>query len=132
MGLEAGQGRFNLIRHRGDPHTAVLASGHTVTKQDYIYIPDGDGVTQAFRCADYHGEHFIYANPLYLVDGPEGRGHWFAMCTCGSQAIKIGPTDVRTTHETGAEKSLLVCYVYMLTLESEGVGRHVTGHKKWW
>lgn len=122
---------FNVIRFRGDQTKVQLVTGEIVEKQDFIYVKDNENKVHAMPCADYHGEHFIYADPRYNLDGDEGRGHWFAMCTCGSPAVKIGWTDVVLTHGEG-ERAMIVCYVYMLTLEKEGVGAHMTGHRKWW
>lgn len=123
--------RFNIVKHRGDPKTAVLESGDTVTKEEYIYFPDENGQMRSVQCADYHGEHFVYKNPLAFMDGPQWRGQWFAMCTCGSMAVVLDPKTAES-HTAGMKTSLLVCYNYMLTLEQFGVGRHATGHRQWW
>jgi hypothetical protein len=120
---------FNIVRHRGDPKEAVLLSGHRVTKQESVFFQDGDGGWHSAKCADYHTEHFVYLNPLYMDDGPKGRGQWFAMCTCGSPAVIIDPLTA-AGHETDAKMSLLVCYLYQTTLSQYGVGQHTTGGRQ--
>ncbi len=131
MGMNPGGYRFNVVHHRGDPKSAVLESGDTVEKQEYVYFPDADGRMRAVKCADYHGEHFVYLNPLAFKDGPQWRGQWFAMCTCGSMAVIIDPAESSETHESQATQSLLVCYAYQLTMHEFGVGRHTTSGRAW-
>lgn len=130
---------FNMVKGRGDPKTATLESGHVVTKEERVYfrIPDDAqlgnlmaGDWHSVRCADYHGEHFVYIDPVYLEDGPHAKGHWFAMCTCGSPAVIVEP-DVGGFQETGIKEQLLVCYAYTYSLYAEGFGRHTTTGRKW-
>ena len=92
----SGNGRnpFNIVKQRNSPTEAILTTGQRVEKQDFVFfklpgeigkLKTGDWVS--IKCADYHNEHFIYIDPVYLKEGKEGIGHWFAMCTCGSPAI---------------------------------------------
>lgn len=130
--------KFNIIKRRGSPSEAILESGHKVEKQEYVFlrVPTQIGSFRAgdwisLKTADYHGEHFIYIDPLYLEDGQRGHGHWFAMCTCGSPAVIINPTDTGL-HDSAETNDLLVCYHYMLTRQTGGHGRHLTtGKRKW-
>jgi hypothetical protein len=133
--------RFNIIKHRGDPKEATTLSGHTVKKEEFVYlrVPTDmsahlhEGDWMMVKCADYHNEHFVYVNPLYLLDTEEGKNQWFALCTCGSPAVIINPKDAALTHEEAYAGNMLVCYVYMLTLTNFGVGRHSTGEgRRWW
>jgi hypothetical protein len=119
---------FNIIRHRGDPTTATLASGDIVKKEPFLFFQDQDGIWRKVKCADYHGEHFIFLDPEWL----KGKiGRWFAMCTCGSAAVMISPKDARG-HESEIAEQLLVCYVYQDTLTNYGTGMHATKSRKWW
>lgn len=119
---------FSVIHHRGDPTSAVLAGGVTVTKQDYVFFRDPDGAWRKVKCADYHGEHFLFIDPEW----EKGKiGRWFAMCTCGSPAVIISPSDARG-HESEIEEQLLVCYVYQQTLQTHGIGEHATHSRRWW
>jgi len=134
-GIDFSNYLFNRVKHRGDPKTAVLETGDVVTKEDRVYfrIPDeaqvGNlkaGEWMTMKCADYHGEHFIYIDPLYQVDNPESKKHcWFAMCTCGSPAVFVNP-DVGVLQGGLPNEQLLVCYAYTYSLWAEGFGRHTT------
>jgi hypothetical protein len=130
--------KFNIIKHRGSPTEAMLASGHKVEKQEYVFlrIPTQIGSYRAgdwisLKTADYHGEHFIYIDPLYLEDGEAGRGHWFAMCTCGSPAVIVNPQETGLS-DSPERDNLLVCYHYMVTRQAYGHGRHLTSGKRRW
>jgi hypothetical protein len=86
--------RVNALKHRGDPKSAILESGHTVTKEEYLYFTaPSDGTNpetkQAVPCMDYHDAHFLYVNPLYELNGPAGYGQVPFMCTCGAMANVI-------------------------------------------
>lgn len=129
---------FNIISDRNSPTEAVLTSGQRVEKQDFVFfkLPGEIGLLKAgdwvsIKCADYHNEHFIYIDPVYLKDGQEGVGHWFAMCTCGSPAVII---DVHATkeHDVQEDRNLLVCYHYMLMKTTHGHGWHVGQDGRKW
>lgn len=138
--------QFNIVRKRGSPTEVTLQSGHKVEKQDYVYYrkpnPDASapGDWSMVKCSDYHGEHFVYLDPLYNdpaahVDPNKrdtGRGHWFAMCTCGSPAVIVGP-DEAAKEDSNCKEQMLVCYIYHLTLVQDGWGRHAdqAGMRKW-
>ena len=129
---------FNIISNRSSPNEATLSTGEVVKKQEHVYfkLPGEVGKLKAgewvsIKCADYHNEHFVYIDPVYLKDGKEGLGHWFAMCTCGAPAVIL---DVNTTkqHESLENVNLMVCYHYMLTKTNFGHGYHVGQDKKRW
>lgn len=125
---------FNIIKSRGDPKVAVTLSGHTVTKQNEVYCksPFDTESWVSIKCADYHNEHFIYVDPVYNMDSDKGgKGHWFAMCTCGSPAVIVGMREGEV-HETGLEENLLVCYHYTATLLQYGHGWHQGQDKRVW
>jgi hypothetical protein len=136
--IDAGGGnfegfRFNIIKHRGDPQTAETLSGHTVKKESHVYLKSPyDNKVISLRCADYHGEHFVYINPMYEKDGSDGLGQWFAMCTCGSPAVIIGPMAAQS-HDEGLWENMLVCYAFAMTQASHGHGWHQgqEPRKKW-
>lgn len=137
---------FNIVRQRASPNEVTLTSGHTVEKMERVYFrppnadASGPGEWQVVKCADYHGEHFVYLDPLYetpaLLTNPDkkdtGRGHWFAMCTCGSPAVILGPEEAKF-EESGIEEQLLVCYIYHATLKKDGWGKHADQHgrRRW-
>jgi len=130
---------FNIIHQRGSPNEATTLSGHKVKKEEFVFlkVPTDMGFYKAgdwisVKCADYHGEHFVYVNPLYLMDGPKAKDQWFALCTCGSPAVIINPREAGLTHETNVKGNMLVCHVYTSTLLQYGVGRHVTGGGREW
>lgn len=132
---------YNIVKHRGSPTEATTLSGDHVEKQEHVYfkVPDEAQLGQFMggewiylKCADYHNEHFLYVDPVFLKEGAEAAGHWFAMCTCGSPAViidKIGSI----IHDGNVEKeNLLVCYHYMLTKSNYGHGWHVGQDKRKW
>lgn len=123
--------RFNIIRQRGDPKKAVLQSGHTVEKLEHVFIKSPENAFISLRCADYHNEHFVYIDPLYNADGAVGKGHWFAMCTCGSPAVIVGPSGARS-HEQGIRENMLVCMAYTTTLLEFGTGFHSGQDQRAW
>lgn len=122
--------KFNIIKHRGDPTEAETASGHTVEKQTYVYFRDPQGEYQYVRCAQYHNEHFIYVDPVFNEDGPQARGRWFAMCTCGSPAVLVGEDIGGAVFDP--EGKLLVCQEHTRTLLQTGIGQHQTGDGRRW
>ena len=145
--LEGKDYVFNRVRNIGGPTEVTLQTGHVVTKEEYVYfqIPNvdasGPGDWTKIKCADYHGEHFVYLDPLYNAPAVHvdpnkaltGRGHYFAMCTCGSLAVIVGPSDAEL-QESDATESLLVCYIYHATLDMYGWGRHADqagARRKW-
>jgi hypothetical protein len=113
---------FNIVKHRGDPKSAFLQSGHTVLKEDYVFFKDDRGMVQKMKCSDYHGTHFVYLDPVYN-DDEKGKGHWAFMCTCGSPAVIVGPGEAELEDVDSGER-LLVCMAYHQTLKAYGVGQH--------
>lgn len=129
---------FNIITNRSSPNEATLSTGEIVEKQEFVFfmLPGEVGKLKAgewvsIKCADYHNEHFLYIDPVYLKDGKEGLGHFFAMCTCGSPAIIIDPSTT-AEHGTKEDVNLMVCYHYMLMKTTFGHGWHVGQDKKQW
>jgi hypothetical protein len=138
------QHSFNIIKTRGDPDVATTLTGHHVTKKERVIIPSPfDGTMISLLVADYHDEHFVYIDPLFEKDLPENdeRSYWFAMCTCGSPAGIIGPSDANI-HEgvslydrltgKGVGENLLVCQFYYGTLLANGYGWHANQDPKQW
>lgn len=135
---------FNIVRQRASPTEVVLESGHKVTKERWLFvkvpsqnvkIENGQIVEEEwekFEASEYHGEHFLYVDPLYHVDGPEGKGHSAFMCTCGSPGTLVGPSAGKL-EESGRIRKMVVCYIYSLTLQNYGTGMHAdqVGRKKW-
>jgi hypothetical protein len=102
-----GKYQFNIIRHRGDPQTAETLSGHTVRRQEKVFVREAIETFQSngvILCAPYD-DHFVYLDPV------NEQGHWFAMCTCGSPAVVVNG-------------NTLVCYIHTNT------GSHI-GMSKW-
>ncbi len=149
--LPRGGARRNNIRQRGSPTKVTLESGHQVEKQEYVYFPmpdDQDDVVskspvqwRMVKTSDYHGEHFLYLDPKYLgtpapsdPNSPsQGLGHWFAMCTCGSPAVIVGPKDA-ALEDSDCPEQLLVCIYYHNTLIEDGrAGKHADqeGRRLW-
>jgi len=129
---------FNTATRHGSPTKAMTLSGHEVEKQETIYfkIPASLGQLKAgswisLKCADYHNEHFLYIDPVYLMEGPEAKGHWFAMCTCGSPAIIIEP-GATADHDSPESGNLLVCKQYMDTKTTYGTGTHLGQEQREW
>lgn len=114
----------NIIKHRGDPNKARLKSGHTIEKTEFVVVKDEKEVWHTFMCMDYHGEHFVYLDP---VNRPGG---WFAWCTCGSPAVIISPSTARTLGVTKQIYRILACYHHTNTSLAYGLlkGGHAT---KW-
>lgn len=137
---------FNIVKQRASPTKVQLDSGHFVEKQDYVYYQapnedaSGPGEWGMVKCSDYHGEHFVYLDPMYHEDpkqidpntGQTGRGHWFAMCTCGSPAVIVG-TEEAQREISDYVGTLLVCYIYHSTLVEDGFGTHADqqGRRRW-
>ncbi len=129
--------KFNIIKHRGSPNEATTLSGHKVEKQEHVYYlkPSPYGRNEQWvmvKCADYHGEHFVYCDPLYNNSKGEGIGHVAFMCTCGSQAVIVGPVEAALENSRAVEQ-LLVCLIYHHTLREYGVGKHShqEGRREW-
>ncbi len=123
--------KYNLVSRRGDPKEAKLQSGHTVHKSEYLYFTEPDDGAKpehpiAVEAAEYHGEHFLYVDPLYEGHGPESIGRWFAMCTCGSHAVIIDASDADRLRISHKGKSIAVCWFY--TDELHRKGEHRAGH----
>lgn len=106
---------FTIIHHRGDPTHATTVDGHKVEKREFIYVPEIGNV----KAADYHGEHFVYADPEALPPLNK-KGRWFAMCTCGSPAVIVGKEVYKS------DSGLVVCYFHA------SFGRHTTGDGREW
>lgn len=113
--------KFNIIKQRGDPTRAITLSGHEVVKQSHVYFRDNEGNWQYVRCADYHNEHFLYIDPNFNLEGQNARG-WFAMCTCGSPAVLVGPGVGGPTFNP--KEQMLVCKAHTQILIATGVGKH--------
>lgn len=99
---------FNIIHHRGQPNTAVTLSGHTVKREEKLYLVEMNtqlGLPSVLHCAQYD-DHFVYIDPENVA------GRWFAMCTCGAPAVIVN-------------SSQLVCYHHAST------GHHATGGSRW-
>jgi len=131
--------KFNIIKHRGSPTDAITLTGHKVFKQEFVYfqLPQsfggfakGDWITM--RCADYHGSHFIYIDPVYLEDGPHAKGHFFAMCTCGSPAVLAGPGEEVSIGTPDGSTLILVCLFYQNEYHRVGRGRHLNEGERMW
>lgn len=129
---------FNTATRHGSPTKATILSGHEVEKQDTVYfkVPSGIGKVKAgewisLKCADYHNEHFLYIDPVYLEEGPQSAGHWFAMCTCGSPAVIIEP-GATADHDSAEQANMLVCFQYMNTKTNYGVGTHHGQEQREW
>lgn len=131
--------RYNIIKQRGSPNKATTLTGHKVEKQDYVYfqLPQQwgglhKGAWVTVRCADYHGFHFLYIDPVYLEDGPHAAGHFFAMCTCGSSAVLVGPGQERSTGTPDGHTIMLVCLFFQNEFHKTGRGRHRNeGERRW-
>ena|SRR3990167_3674084 len=144
MGLDGFS--FNIVRQRGTPTEAILESGHKVEKQEYVYFrkpnedASGPGDWTMIKCADYHGEHFVYLDPVYNLPARKvdpnkhstGRGRFFAACTCGSPAVIVGPIDA-ALEDSDCKEQLLVCFIYHRDLVAYGWGRHADqqGMRRW-
>ncbi len=132
--------QFQLVRQVGSPDKLTLKRGkseYQIEKAEYVYFlePNDDasapGDWRTVKCADYHGEHFVFLEPTYNVlpqhvdpnKMDTGRGKWFAMCTCGSPAVIVGPAEARKEESNLAEQ-LLVCLYYHHTLTEYGFGNH--------
>jgi hypothetical protein len=106
-GFDPSKVSFSIIKHRGDPKSALTEDGIRVFKEDSVISDDpyDSNVPPRkieVRCMDYHMEHFVYIDPV------QKTGRWFAWCTCGSPAVIVGMED-----------PLLVCFFYTK------FGRHV-------
>lgn len=135
---------YNIIAHRGDPKVATTLSGHHVTKKERVIIPSPfDETMISLLIADYHDEHFVYIDPLFEKDleKEDKRRVWFAMCTCGSPAGIISPSDANVHNDVsmfdrfmgkGINENLLVCQHYFQTLLMDGYGYHVGQDDRQW
>lgn len=129
---------FNIIKQRGDPKTAITNSGHRVKKQEYVYLRDEQGTYQKLRCADYHNEHFLYIDPQFNDEIPEGKASkyrgWFAMCTCGAPAVIVGKgVGGLGSAQFSYGEMMLVCMAHTQSLLQTGIGKHATSDgRRWW
>jgi len=100
---------FSVIKHRGDPTSAVTLDGLAVSKQESLLVPEWGTFV---RAADY-GNHFLYLDPSDKI------GRWWAMCTCGAPAVIVGYDAY--AHDASKQGALVVCQVHA------GTGRHADG-----
>lgn len=115
--------KTQLIRSHGTPRKATLGD-----RVKLVPMPDGlfyDKKRELYiQCLDYDN-HFIGMNPDYLA-GKEG---WFALCSCGGQAVIVGfnayahgasPSGIEGVKEI-AKGEMLCCYQHL------SYGKHADG-----
>lgn len=112
---------FNIIRVAGIPQEATTTDNYKVYRTDKIFVPE---FFRFVKCAPYDN-HFIYEDPEFLK-GTLGR--WFAMCTCGSNAVIVGynvyKDDASPSSGSGLQTGeMLVCYRHA------EFGKHADGTK---
>ena len=73
-----------IIKVYGDLRRAETADGHTVYRQDKLYVK-GDGWNRYVKCANYDN-HFIFRDPVFN----KVVGRWEFMCSCGFAAGIVG------------------------------------------
>lgn len=101
----------SIIKHKGDPNTAITLDGYKVTRQETIFIPE---MMEMMKCAPYDN-HFIYEDPSHKP------GRWAFMCTCGGPAVYVGASAYRSQGSPTKSGHLLVCYYHLAT------GKHTDG-----
>lgn len=69
----------NVIKHWNDPRHAVTLSGHTVERQEAIYLKTHERAYQTLPTS----MHFVYRDPTVV------RGSTL-LCTCGAPAGVFG------------------------------------------
>lgn len=117
--INASEIRFSIIKQRGSPTEAMTMDGRKVFKEDHIVCqnplnPDPETMKKDLimvKCVDYHGEHFVYMDPVNKVGG------WFAWCTCGSPAVIIYGM---SAYSGMTDSMMLACFFHAQ------FGRHVT------
>jgi hypothetical protein len=129
-GLPRSPVPLNIIRHRGDPKSAILDSGDIVKKEEYVYFKDDQGRYQKLECAEYHTAHFVFLDPRYMRSGPQAQS-WFALCTCGSAAVIVGPQDAQL-ERVDAKERMLVCMAFHQHLVQTGRGWHQGSDGRQW
>lgn len=107
--------KFSIIKHYLSPNSAVTEEGHTVKRENKIWMQDPDGFGRFVECLPYT-MHFIYKDPEF-ERGTIGK--CATMCSCGSMAVITG-YDVYKHQMSPAMKStnpgeVLVCYLHALT-----------------
>lgn len=94
---------FTIVKHMGDPNTAVTLDGYKVQRYDKLFIKDFGAFV---KCAPYDN-HFIYREPTGKL------GRWSYMCTCGGPAVYVGADAYG--HLGSPEGMMFVCYIHTLT-----------------
>lgn len=112
---------FSIIKRYLSPNSAVTGEGHTVRREDRIFLRDPSQYIRWVACAPYDN-HFIYKDPEY-EKGTIGKSA--IMCTCGSMAVIVGynayKKDASPATDSGNPGELLVCLMHAQT------GRHADG-----
>lgn len=110
--------KFSIIKQRGSPTEAMTMDGYKVYKREHIVCqnplnPDPESISDPVmvNCIDYHGEHFVYMDPVNKAGG------WFAWCTCGSPAVIIYGM---SAYSGMTDSMMLACFFHAQ------FGRHVT------
>lgn len=102
--------KFSIIKHYLSPNSAVTGEGHTVTRQERIFLLDPSGFARMVACAPYL-MHFIYKDPEF----DKGTiGKCATMCTCGAMAVIVGYNVYKQQMSPAMDSSnpgeLLVCF----------------------
>jgi len=99
---------FSVIKQRGSPTEATTLDGVKVYKQEHIVCenplnPNPEAVKDPImvKCIDYHGEHFVYLDPV------NKKNRWFAWCTCGSPAVIVYGM---TAYSGMTDSMALICF----------------------
>lgn len=112
---------FSIIKRYLSPNSAVTGEGHTVTRQDRVFLRDPAGWVRWVACPGYDN-HFIYKDPEFEM-GTVGK--CATMCTCGSMAVIVGYNAYRKDASPALDSStpgeLLVCFTHAQT------GKHADG-----
>jgi hypothetical protein len=112
---------FNIIKHYLSPNVAVTQEGHTIKREDKIFLVDPDGFARYIACPPMDN-HFIFKDPEY-DKGTIGRSA--VRCTCGAMAVIVGYNvykhDASPAMDSSNPGEMLVC------LNHATFGRHADG-----
>jgi hypothetical protein len=114
--------KFSIIHHYLSPNSAVTLEGHTVKRENKIWLDDPPpGRPRFVMCAPYDS-HYIYKDPEF-DKGTIGKSAF--MCTCGSWSCLVGSNAYKQDGSPSSEGTvpgeMLVCFIHAST------GRHADG-----
>lgn len=112
---------FAIIKHYNSPDVGVTEDGHTVVKEERLFMPF---MGRFVMCAPYDN-HFTYHDPEAFDGGTIGR--YSPMCTCGSPAGVTGYNAYKQDASPSPTTEQTFAGEMVLCLRHGQTGKHADG-----